>query len=486
MSKKMSVHFMGIGGSGVAPIAIIAKKMGFEVSGCDAATEGYYYNKLKELNIEIMKGHDEQHLNGIDVLAVTPAIFDLNPDHPEIVQAGEKDILMTWQEFMGKYIQKDKKTIAISGTHGKSTTTVLMANVLEVAGLEPWALAGTIYKPWGSGARIGDSEFFVCEADEFNNNFHNYHPGIEIINNIEMDHPEFFEDFTEVKNSFKKFIMNLTQPKILVVNEESQGIREVLDELKEEIIKNDIKVIGYYIKNKYEFPFYKEYKGSFIGCDLEKTMFEVTCSNSTEKFEMMLKGLHNISNTLGVIAASMEIGIETSKMKDAIKTFEGIGRRSELICNINDIMVFDDYAHHPTEVSAVINAFKLSYPDRRIIIVIEPHQISRLNLFFEEFSQALSLADYVIVTKVFLGREKHKKIEPIDINQIISKIGVHKAVYEEKFDAVLKHVTTIVKEGDTIVVLGAGESYKLTREIAKRLTTVGGKYKNHNYICGEN
>jgi len=224
---------MGICGSGAAPIAIIAKNMGFEVSGCDLNVAGYYSDVLIENNIEVRKGHDSKHIEDIDILAISPAILDISPNHPEIIAARERGILMTWQEFSAKYIQNEKFVISIAGTHGKSTTTILMGIVLENAELDPIVEAGTTFKKWGGGYRIGKSKYFICEADEFNNNFLNYNSSMAIINNVEMDHPEFFKDLDEVKDSFKRFIKKLQTPKILIVNEESIALKEILYQLKD-------------------------------------------------------------------------------------------------------------------------------------------------------------------------------------------------------------------------------------------------------------
>lgn len=171
MGNKVKVHFMGICGSGAAPIAVIAKNMGFDVSGCDLSMTGYYKDTLIESNIKIFEGHDLSHIDNVDILAISPAILDISPNHPEIVEAKKRGILMTWQEFSAKYVQKEKFLVSIAGTHGKSTTTILMGLVLENGGLDPIVEAGTTFKKWGGGYRLGRSNYFVCEADEFNNNF---------------------------------------------------------------------------------------------------------------------------------------------------------------------------------------------------------------------------------------------------------------------------------------------------------------------------
>lgn len=476
MDKMLHVHFMGIGGSGMSSIAVIAKKSGFKVTGCDCNEASYYSDILHESGIYIKIGHSCDHLEGVDILAVTPAVFDINPNHPEIIEARKMNILMTWQEFMGKYLQKDKFVVAVSGTHGKSTTTVLMGLALEAGGLDPIVEAGTIYKPWGSGFRISDSKYFVCEADEFNCNFLNYSPSLIIINNIEMDHPEFFKDFTAFKDAFKKFISNMKHSGILVVNEESEGIRDVLVEMKTYIQEKNIKVIGYYLKHKFDFPFIAEYKYEINSNSEDGVEFDVQGQNFKESFKLGLIGAHNVSNSLGVLSAAIELGVEIEPLKAVFQKYKGVGRRTELVDEVNGIKVFDDYAHHPTAISATLDTFKATYPNQKIYAIVEPHQISRLRLFLKEFIDSLSKADETIVTKTYIGREVNKNLEPLDMNSLISKVDTGKVSYVEDFDNIADTISLKVKPGDIIVVLGAGNSYKITKLIIERLKET--KFKN--------
>lgn len=469
MKKRRKIHFMGICGSGVAPIAVIAKNMGFDVSGCDLSMSGYYKDTLVENNIEIFKGHDLSHIDNVDILAISPAILDISPNHPEIVEAKKRGILMTWQEFSGKYVQNEKFVISIAGTHGKSTTTILMGLVLENGGLDPIVEAGTTFKNWGGGYRLGKSNYFVCEADEFNNNFLNYSSSIAIINNVEMDHPEFFKDVNEVKDSFKNFIKKLKGPKILIVNEDSEAIREILCELREWLKLEGVKVIGYYMDNRLEFPFDIEYRAEATSNTPEYSSFKVVNGDKENNFNLGLIGKHNIQNSLGVLIAALELGVDIDTIKNSFENFKGIGRRLELIVDINDIKVFDDFAHHPTAVATTLDSIKLSYPGKRILAIFEPHQISRTKLFLNEFATALKKADRVIITKPFLGREKNKNIEPVNLNILCNEIDTNKAKYIENTDKICEKILSEAKSGDIIIVFGAGESYKLSRKIINLL-----------------
>lgn len=470
MAKKLHVHFMGIGGSGIASIAVIAKKRGFIVTGCDY-NDTSYSEILRNNAIDIEIGHDAVHLEGVDILAVSPAVFDINPNHPEVIEGRKRGILMTWQAFMGKYLQNDKFVVAVAGTHGKSTTTVLAGLALEAGGLDPMVEAGTIYRPWGGGYRLSDSKYFVCEADEFNYNFLNYSPSLMIINNIEMDHPEFFNDFTEFKDAFKKFISNMKLPGSLVVNEDSEGIREVLIEMKEWLQEHPIKVIGYYIKEKFDFPFDLEYKGEINTIAEDGVEFNVLGENIIADLKLGLLGEHNVSNALGVLCAAIELGITLETLQEVFHNYKGVGRRTELIEEINGIKVFDDYGHHPTAIAAVLDTLKMIYPNQKIYAVVEPHQISRLKLFPNEFIRALNTADEAIVTKSYIGREINKHLEPVDMYALTSKVESDKACYIEDFSEVAEIISLKARTGDIIIVFGAGNSYKLTSLIIEQLKT---------------
>ena len=478
MKDKIKVHFMGICGSGAAPIAIIAKNMGFEVSGCDLNVAGYYSDVLIENNIEVRKGHDLNHIENIDILAISPAILDISPNHPEIIEARKRGMLMTWQEFSARYIQNEKFVISIAGTHGKSTTTILMGLVLENAGLDPIVEAGTTFKKWGGGYRIGESKYFICEADEFNNNFLNYNSSIAIINNVEMDHPEFFKDLYEVKDSFKKFIKKLQMPKTLIVNEESTALKEILYELKDWIEEEQVRVIGYHINNKCDFPFDKEYKAVLGRSVSEYSEYKVINEDKEYEFQLGLIGKHNIENSLGVLIAALELGVDIDVIKDSFKNFKGIGRRLELIGDIEGVKIYDDFAHHPTAVAATLESIKVSHPGKKVFAIFEPHQISRIKLFFHEFAAALKKADRVIILKPFLGREANKNIEPINVETLVNEINPDIAEYIEDYDNVCNKIVNEVKSGDIIMVFGAGESYKLSRKIINMLKGKSNLKKN--------
>ena len=470
MSKQIKVHFMGICGSGASSIAVLAKQKGFEVTGCDNEIKSYYNKGLLDNNIIIEKGHNSNHLHEVDICAISPAIMDISPNHPEVLEAKRRGILMTWQEFMARYLQVDMKVLSIAGTHGKSTTTIMLGVILEHAGLDPNVISGTTYKDWGKGARIGTSDYFVCEADEFNRNFLNYESGIAVINNLEMDHPESFRDFTDMINAFKEFVMKLKDTKVLIINEDSSGNQRLLYEMKDWLIEHQVKVVGYYINNRFEFPYHKEYRVSIRHEASDSISFDINYNGISDSMLLNIPGEYNVNNAMSAICVAKELGIQSSIIADGLKMFKGVGRRFELVGIASDIRIYDDYAHHPTAVEVVLNMCKSNFKSKTIWAIFEPHQISRIESLFDGFTQALSIADNVIITKTHIGRDLNKGFQPIPANRWIQGIG-EKAVYLEEVSDILDFVNNKVTKGDIIVVFGAANSYHISRAILEEISS---------------
>lgn len=464
--KQKHVHFMGIGGSAIAGVAILAKNFGFKVSGCDLEPKTYYSPVLKKEKIKYFVGHSVSHLKDVDMVAVSAAVYPTKSPHSEVIEAKKRNILISWQEFLGRYLQKDKMVLAVAGTHGKSTTTALLGLLLEGNNLDPIVEVGAIIPQWQATFRFGQSKYFVCEADEFNNNFLNYSPGLIIINNLEMDHPEFFKDFNDFKESFKKFIQRIKEPKILIVNEESLGVKELLAQMKDWLIKEKIKVIGFYLNDNFPFPFVKEYQGLIIEQKPDFTIFKIKQNNLEENFQINLPGAHLVMDSLAALAAGFELGLKSEAMGKTLGTFQGLGRRFDLIGEKKGIKIYDDYAVHPTAVEATLQAVRQKYPSQKIWAIFEPHQYSRLKLFLNEFAKSFNLADKVIITSIYPGREKEDKT--IKAEDLVKQIG-EKASYQPDFDLLAQQISQKATSGDIVIVFGAGKSHQLSRKILNNL-----------------
>jgi UDP-N-acetylmuramate--alanine ligase len=395
LKKKMDkkLHFVGIGGSGISGVASLAEKMGYSVTGCDLETGG----------------HSVDHIKNVDLVIVTPAVFYQSNNHPEILEAKKTKRLMTWEEFLGKILLKDKKLICIAGTHGKSTTTAMAGKLLIDNGFDPVVVVGANVPEWGGNSRFGKGEYAVVEADEFNNNFLNYHPDIAIINNIEFDHPDFFKNEEEVQESFKKFTGNLKGKKILITEKDSLN----------------------------------------------------------KKFNLKILGKHNQKNANMVFLLGKTLGIGEDKIIKSIESFTGIGRRLELIADRGGIKVYDDYAHHPTAIAATLEAVREAYPNSRIWAIDEPHGFARTKALLENYGKVFDNADKVLIGPIFKARDK----EDLGMSpSSIVKSSDHKdAKGFDSFDEIKQLLSKELKFGDIVLVMGAGKSYLWAREITNLL-----------------
>ncbi|MDO8619696.1 MAG: Mur ligase family protein, partial [Candidatus Daviesbacteria bacterium] len=353
-----NVHFLGIGGSGASAAAAIAESLGFEVTGCDLNPHNEFTTQFK--SAQLSTGHSASHLTSgnVDILAVTPAIYSLDPNNPELREASKRSIkIMTWQQFLGEYLTKDKFVITVCGTHGKTTTTAMIAKMLEDAGLDPTVELGAIVPKWKTNYRIGKSKqnvlsgaegYFVVEADEFNDNFLHLRPDITVVTNIEMDHPEYFKDLEAVKLSFKKFLL--------------QTKNTIFANLKDFNVAEIIKVVM---------------KESKITC------FDY--SNNEEKFNLKIPGEFNQLNASAAFKVGLMLGIEPEIIKKSLENFTGAARRFEFIGDYSGAKVYSDFGHHPTEIEKTMEAAREKFPKERILLVYQPHMFSRTKALFADF-----------------------------------------------------------------------------------------------------
>ena len=422
---------MGIGGSGVSGVSILAYKEGFRVSGCDLERETPYLPKVKKYIPDIYAGHDASHLEGVNLVVVSPAVFFQSADNDEVIEAKKRGILITWQEFLGKYLHQGKKVICVTGTHGKSTTTAMVGKLLEDAGLDPLVSLGAKVEKWGGSTRFGKGKYFVTEADEFYDNFLNYHPEIMIINNIEFDHPDYFKDEKSVFDSFRKFAGNLRGGKALIVNEDDPGVRRLLKDLD----LKDIKLIKYHPK--------KDNLG----------------------FNLKVSGKHNIANALGVVALGKYLGIKDSVIEKSLESFTGTGRRMELIGENKGIKIYDDYAHHPTAIAATLAGLREIYPKNRIWAIVEAHGFQRTKALIDKYQGVFDQADIVIIGPIFKARD----LETFGITEkSIAKASKHKNVLAfSRLNEMFGYLKKNLVSGDIVLVMGAGKSNLWAQKLLK-------------------
>jgi UDP-N-acetylmuramate--alanine ligase len=459
---------MGIGGSALSGVAIMAKREGFSVSGCDLEKDTAYLEKVKKEGIKIFTDHDEEHLKNVDILAVSPAIVYLNKKHPEFVKAKKRGILQIWDEFVGKYLLKNKEVICVTGTHGKSTTTSLAAVLFEDAGIDISSIVGAKVKKWGSNYRSGKSKLFIIEADDFYEKFLNYNPSTIILNNIEFDHPDFFKSEGDMITSYEKFVKLLKKNNNLIVNQDSLGNKKLFDKLPLKLL-NEINIYGYTLSDNPKIKLKNSVKGSILKASAEGTLFKAVSStlDIEGEYKLGIPGEHNVSNALGVIILGKIYGIRSGFVKKTLKNFNGTVRRLEFIGEKRGVSVYDDYAHHPTAIKATIAAIKQKYPNKRIWAIVEPHSYSRTKALLKNYKGVFEGAFKVLVGPIYKARDT--ETFGVDGNSIV-KASEHKnAVYQKDLEGVLNSVKKEVEAGDVILVMGAGYSYKWAREILNRL-----------------
>ncbi len=411
----MKVHFMGIGGSGISAIAQIARDQGHSVSGCDLEESSLTYRLRKE-GIPVAIGHSASHLKQVALLVHTPAVFYQSVTSPEYVQAAKKKIALTWEEFMARYLQKGKFVVAVAGTHGKGTTAAMLSWILEQAGLDPTCEIGANLLGWDrKNYRIGQSKFFICEADEFREKFLLYKPDIAIITSIEMDHPEYFENVAAVLSAFKKFA---ARAKIVIAH--------------------------------------KSLRQFALG---KKVIYYQALSKKDAKLK--LPGIHLQEDAAGAWAAAKALGVSDKDIKQALESFSGLERRFEFRGEVDGVKIYDDYAHHPTAVVANIKAARELYPKKKIWVVFQAHMHARLQTLFADFVKSLQLADRVVVTDVFTRRESG--VTKPSGKELAIAIGSPRATYVGgDLTNVANFIARNTKKGDVVLVLGAGDVYKVS------------------------
>ena len=356
------------------------------------------------------------------MLVVSPAVLKLSPKNQEVKFAREQGIpILTWQEFQGKYLQKDKFVICVAGAYGKSTTTPMISKILLDGGLDPTCEIGAKLLSWGKNFRVGKSKYYVCEADEYNNNFLNYQPDIAVVLNLDWDHPDYFKNKHQVFESFKKFISKIKKSGHLIIadGKETQELAK--------FARSDVKVVK--VKNL------SSYKLSIIG---------------DFRYE----------NANAALAVASVLGIDPKAAAKSIEGFTGVGRRLEYKGKINSTLVYDDYAVQPYTVLKTANALKEKFKDKKVVLVFEPHTFSRIRTFFDDFVSALKniKIDRVIICNVYAARERG------DVTNLAIKLAKSvgpKAKYIGSIEQTAKYLKSNLKVFDVILSMGAGDIYKL-------------------------
>ncbi len=462
MNPGERIHVIGIAGSGAAGAALLLHHAGARVDGCDADAPSPYTPPLDAAGIGWVRGHDATHVAGVDRVAITPALRAV-PHHDELRAAERAGIpVVTWQALLGELMAAPGRVgIGVTGTHGKSTTTALLGHLLASAGMDPTVEVGAFIGAWGASVRAGSGAPFVVEADEFGDNFLNYHPAVAIVTNVEMDHPDYFADTDAVMASFERFVRGMgtdaTGGRLLVTAAADPGAAALVERLA----GWDGRVVRYGPAGEIE--------ATEVELGMQTTGFTLL----DHRFEMSLAGAHNVLNATAAVIVAHELGADLDAVASGLASFAGAGRRMELIVDTPSVTIYDDYGHHPTEVRAALAAVRQKVGrDRRLWAVFEPHMYSRTALLLEEFATAFTDADEVVIADIFASRDTPEAMAATSAEALADAIertsGVP-TIATGDVDATTAYVADHLAGGDAVLVMGAGKSYRIARGVAERV-----------------
>jgi len=426
LKSARNIHFIGIGGIGISAIARMLLLEGKNVSGSDMS-DSSIIDELKKAGAKILIGHNSKNLpKNTDLIIYTIAINDKNE---EFIEAKRRKIKMiTYPESL-KEISKDKYTIAISGTHGKTTTTAMIAKIMLDAGLDPTVIVGSLLKDVKSNFIAGKSKYFLVEACEYRKSFLNINPTITIVTNIDNDHLDYYKDINDIQTAFCEFIHKVPKKGYIICNPKDKIVAPILTDLQ----------------------------GTVIDCN----EFE------DEKIELKIPGKHNIKNAEMALATAHLLGIDKQKALESLKGFLGTWRRFEYKgVNPNGVIIYDDYGHHPTEIKATLCGAREFFGNKEITVVFQPHLYSRTKILFNDFIEAFGDADNLVISPIYSAREVFDPT--ISSDMLAKKIQIkNKVMSLVNFREIEKYLKSNLKKGDILITIGAGDVYKIGENLLK-------------------
>ena len=434
------VHFIGLGGAGMSGIARIMLARGVWISGSDAKDSSVLAG-LRTLGAEVFIGHQTSNLGSADVLVVSSAIDELNP---ELVAAKKKGISILARAEALALLMSESKSIAVAGTHGKTTTTSMLTVALQQAGLDPSFAIGGMINRGGTNAHQGSGDIFVAEADESDGSFLAYKPFGAIITNIELDHVDHFPDLAAVNRSFLAFVNSIQPGGFLIVGIDSPGAVHLLSQIE----RGDIEIITYGESADYSISHLSLQPGESHAriTKLGKVMGELSLS---------IPGQHNIENALAALVAGLKFGAPVVELLKGLESFSGAKRRFENKGSVNGVTVIDDYGHHPTEVRVTMETAKRFIGTGKVIVIFQPHRYSRTAMFVSEFAQVLGIADQVFLLEIYAASET--AIPGVSSIQIANAMASPKVKFEPSMIDVVNLAVEVAQPGDLIITLGAGD-----------------------------
>ncbi|HEX7156566.1 MAG TPA: UDP-N-acetylmuramate--L-alanine ligase [Burkholderiaceae bacterium] len=440
------IHFVGIGGSGMSGIAEVLLNLGYAVSGSDAASNATTA-RLGKLGIRIAQGHDAANIEGADAVVVSSAV---RPDNPEVIAARARRIPVVPRAVMLAELMRLKQGIAIAGTHGKTTTTSLVASVLAAGGLDPTFVIGGRLNSAGANARLGSGDYIVVEADESDASFLNLSPVIAVVTNIDNDHMETYgHDFARLRQAFVEFLARLPFYGSAVLCTDDARVREILPFVSKPVIS-------------YGLGEDCQVRAVSVAADGPRMRFSVLREAAPAlPVSLNLPGVHNVRNALAAIAVAHQLGVADGAIQEALAGFTGVGRRfarhGEIAVPGGSFTLIDDYGHHPVEMAATLAAARGAFPGRRILLAFQPHRYTRTRDCFEDFVEVLSSADALLLTEVYpAGETPIVAADGRSLARALRVAGRVEPVFVEAIDALPRAILEAARPGDVVITMGAG------------------------------
>jgi UDP-N-acetylmuramate--alanine ligase len=452
--KKYHIHFVGIGGIGMSGIAELLLNLGYKVSGSDLKASDIT-ERLQTLGGIIFEGHQADQISGADVVVTSSAV---SSDNPEVQAAEHKSIPVIPRAEMLAELMRLKYSVAIAGAHGKTTTTSIVASVLDRGGLDPTIVIGGKLKNIGSNAVLGQGDFIVAEADESDGSFLKYSPAIAVVTNIDREHLDFYPNLDAIKAVFLSFIDRIPFYGLAILCLDNEPIQDLIPDIKK-------RYTTYGMSPQADFQ--------IRDVAFEKRQSRFTVIHQGQKLgriNLNLPGLHNVYNATASIAVGIELDVPFAAIKNALETLEGVQRRLEIKGEIDGITVVDDYGHHPTEIKTTLDALEKCWPDKRKVVVFQPHRYSRTQALFDDFTRAFYQSDVLLVLPIYAASEK--EIEGVTGRILCEGIQAHghkEVFYAGGMQNAVDHLKSSLKPGDILLTLGAGDVWKIGEQVLREL-----------------
>lgn len=449
------IHFVGIGGIGMSGIAELLLNLGYRISGSDVRASDIT-RRLESLGARIFIGHDPAHVEGADVVVLSSAIRE---DNPEVVAARKRgNVPVIRRAEMLAELMRLKYSVLVAGAHGKTTTTSMVATVLARGGLDPTVIIGGKLNAWGTNAKLGSGDFVVAEADESDGTFLLLSPTIAVVTNIDLEHVDFYRDLDHIRETFLEFVNKVPFYGQAILCLEDENIQHLLPRVEKRFVT-------------YGFSSQADFQARDVRVDGPRTLYRAFHRDrELGQVVLPIPGRHNVLNSLAAVAAGVELELGWEDIQRGLEDMTGVQRRFHVKGEAAGVLVLDDYGHHPTEIRAVLSALSESYPNRRKVVAFQPHRYSRTRGLMDQFAKCFYQSDVLLVTEVYAaGEAPLEGVTGKRLAEEVARYGHHEITYCETLDGMTEALLQRVQPGDVVVTLGAGNIWQVGEALLERL-----------------